>query len=161
MNIRDIARLANVTPGTVSKVLNNYPDISEATRQHVLQIIKENQYTTKNGGRKFKQAVTPRIGLVSENVYNWVSETMQNLLSERFHNADYTVLSFQDNYFSQNKNDNKVAFCNRHKNKELSKLRAASPNQHIISPYHPVNKRVKKRITPLIQLQQPQYRRKK
>ena len=42
MNIRDIARLANVTPGTVSKVLNNYPDISEATRQHVLQIIKEN-----------------------------------------------------------------------------------------------------------------------
>ena len=25
MNIRDIARLANVTPGTVSKVLNNYP----------------------------------------------------------------------------------------------------------------------------------------
>ena len=105
MNIRDIARLANVTPGTVSKVLNNYPDISEATRQHVLQIIKENQYTTKNGGRKFKQAVTPRIGLVSENVYNWVSETMQNLLSERFHNADYTVLSFQDNYFSQNKNE--------------------------------------------------------
>ena len=67
MNIRDIARLANVTPGTVSKVLNNYPDISEATRQHVLQIIKENQYTTKNGGRKFKQAVTPRIGLVSDN----------------------------------------------------------------------------------------------
>ena len=57
MNIRDIARLANVTPGTVSKVLNNYPDISEATRQHVLQIIKENQYTTKNGGRKFKQAL--------------------------------------------------------------------------------------------------------
>ena len=107
MNIRDIARLANVTPGTVSKVLNNYPDISEATRQHVLQIIKENQYTTKNGGRKFKQAVTPRIGLVSENVYNWVSETMQNLLSVRFHNADYTVLSFQDNYFSQNK---KTAF---------------------------------------------------
>ena len=105
MNIRDIARLANVTPGTVSKVLNNYPDISEATRQHVLQIIKENQYTTKNGGRKFKQAVTPRIGLVSENVYNWVSETMQNLLSVRFHNADYTVLSFQDNYFSQNKNE--------------------------------------------------------
>mgnify|MGYP003270123618 FL=1 len=95
MNIRDIARLANVTPGTVSKVLNNYPDISEATRQHVLQIIKENQYTTKKGGRKFKQAVTPRIGLVSENVYNWVSETMQNLLSERFHNADYTVYPFR------------------------------------------------------------------
>ena len=39
MNIRDIARLANVTPGTVSKVLNNYPDISEATRQNILKKI--------------------------------------------------------------------------------------------------------------------------
>ena len=48
MNIRDIARLANVTPGTVSKVLNNYPDISEATRQNILKIIEENQYTPRN-----------------------------------------------------------------------------------------------------------------
>lgn len=50
MNIRDIARLAGVTPGTVSKVLNNYPDISTATRQHVLQIITENQYDPRPSG---------------------------------------------------------------------------------------------------------------
>lgn len=76
MNIRDIARLANVTPGTVSKVLNNYPDISEATRQHVLQIIKENQYTTKNGRAESSNRLLHHVlDLVSENVYNWVSET--------------------------------------------------------------------------------------
>ena len=51
MNIRDIARLANVTPGTVSKVLNNYPDISETTRQHVLQIIAESKYAPNNSAR--------------------------------------------------------------------------------------------------------------
>ena len=38
MNIREIARLADVTPGTVSKVLNNYSDVGEATRKHVLEI---------------------------------------------------------------------------------------------------------------------------
>lgn len=52
MNIRDIARLANVTPGTVSKVLNNYPDISEATRQHVLQIIKRESVHHKKRRQK-------------------------------------------------------------------------------------------------------------
>ena len=41
MNIREIARIADVTPGTVSKVLNNYPDVGEATRKHVLEIIEE------------------------------------------------------------------------------------------------------------------------
>ena len=34
MNIREIARIADVTPGTVSKVMNNYPDVGEATRKH-------------------------------------------------------------------------------------------------------------------------------
>ena len=57
MNIRDIARLANVTPGTVSKVLNNYPDISEATRQNILKIIEENQYTPRNSARLDRKSV--------------------------------------------------------------------------------------------------------
>ena len=57
MNIRDIARLANVTPGTVSKVLNNYPDISENTRRHVMKIIEENQYIPRNSARSLKLAV--------------------------------------------------------------------------------------------------------
>ena len=63
MNIRDIARLADVTPGTVSKVLNNYPDVGEATRQHVLKIIAENQYEPKGRGKK-AEALPPRIGMV-------------------------------------------------------------------------------------------------
>ena len=52
MNIRDIARLAEVTPGTVSKVLNNYPDIGEATRQHVLKIIEENHFEPRGWQKK-------------------------------------------------------------------------------------------------------------
>ena len=71
MNIRDIARLANVTPGTVSKVLNDYPDISEATKQHVLKIIKENEYTPVINTRQNRLAATAtEIGLIVEGVYN-------------------------------------------------------------------------------------------
>ena len=40
MNIRDIAKLAGVSASTVSKVMNGKDkDISEATKQKVLQII--------------------------------------------------------------------------------------------------------------------------
>lgn len=46
MNIYDIALLANVSVSTVSKILNNKDgDISETTKQRVLQVIKEYQYT--------------------------------------------------------------------------------------------------------------------
>lgn len=44
LNIKTIAKLAGVSISTVSKVINNYPDVSEATRQHVLRIMEENGF---------------------------------------------------------------------------------------------------------------------
>lgn len=106
MNIRDIARLANVTPGTVSKVLNNYPDISEATRQAVLKIIKEYKYIPNSNARMLKLATkVPVIGLVVESVFNSVYNEIEEMLSIRLHNAEYTILSFYDNFFVQDKSE--------------------------------------------------------
>lgn len=42
--IRDIARIAGVSVATVSKVINNYPDISERTKQKVLEVMKREGY---------------------------------------------------------------------------------------------------------------------
>lgn len=118
MNIRDIARLANVTPGTVSKVLNNYPDISEATRQNILKIIEENQYTPRNSARFLKLTTQiPQIGLAMEGICDWLHQSMARALSIRFHNADYTIMSFNDNYYSQDKTEKfqeLLAYINGH-----------------------------------------------
>lgn len=102
MNIRDIARLADVSPGTVSKVLNNYPDISEATRRRVLQIIQENQYDSRSNPRSPKSG-NSAVGLVIEGVYNGIYNVLEDLLSTRIHNSGCTLISFHDNYFSQDK----------------------------------------------------------
>ena len=104
MNIRDIARLADVTPGTVSKVLNNYPDISEATKQHVLRIIAENQYDPKAKSRAPKSnSENNRVGLVVEGVYNGLYSILNQTLATRLHNAGYTIISFHDNFYIQDK----------------------------------------------------------
>jgi LacI family transcriptional regulator len=42
--IRDVARLANVSVATVSRILNDKPDVSEETRQKVLSVIEELGY---------------------------------------------------------------------------------------------------------------------
>ena len=106
MNIRDIARIADVTPGTVSKVLNNYPDVGEATRQHVLKIIEQYQYDPKEKARaRKKEQEHPKIGLVVESVYNPLYSHMEDLLSIYIHNAGYIISSFHDNYFVQDKTE--------------------------------------------------------
>jgi DNA-binding LacI/PurR family transcriptional regulator len=44
VKIDDVARAANVSVSTVSRALNNRPDVAEKTRQHVLQVIAELGY---------------------------------------------------------------------------------------------------------------------
>lgn len=44
-NIKEIARLANVSVSTVSRVLNHHPYVSEEKRKLVHQVIKELDYT--------------------------------------------------------------------------------------------------------------------
>src|SRR5689334_19888325 len=43
-NIRDVARAANVSVATVSRILNDKPDVSRETRQKVLDVIDELGY---------------------------------------------------------------------------------------------------------------------
>ncbi|NMD38387.1 MAG: LacI family transcriptional regulator [Christensenellaceae bacterium] len=44
MTIREIARLAGVSPSAVSIAINNGKGISDETRRHILQVVKENNY---------------------------------------------------------------------------------------------------------------------
>ena len=104
MNIRDIARIAKVTPGTVSKVLNNYPEISESTRQHVMQVIEANQYdpaANLRGGRS--SPANTRVGIFLESVFNPLYSYMEHIFSRHVYNAGYTIFAFHDNFYRQDK----------------------------------------------------------
>ena len=52
LTITDIARMANVSPSTVSFVLNNRPGIREETRKHVKAIIEQTGYTPNAHSRR-------------------------------------------------------------------------------------------------------------
>ena len=55
MNIRDIAKISGVGVSTVSRVLNNHPDVKESTRENVLRVIKESNYVPNNSARLMKK----------------------------------------------------------------------------------------------------------
>ncbi len=45
MNIYDIAKLSGVSIATVSRVVNGSPRVSEKTKEKVLAVMKEHDYT--------------------------------------------------------------------------------------------------------------------
>lgn len=62
--IRDVARVANVGVGTVSRVLNNSPAVREETRQKVLAVIDELDYTPNPIARRLSTGQTLTIGVI-------------------------------------------------------------------------------------------------
>jgi DNA-binding LacI/PurR family transcriptional regulator len=51
VTIEDVAKRANVSKGTVSAVLNGKNTVKAATRDHVLEVIKELNYRPRTRGR--------------------------------------------------------------------------------------------------------------
>ncbi|GCE50168.1 LacI family transcriptional regulator [Thermosporothrix hazakensis] len=64
LTIEDIARLAGVSRSTVSRVLNNHPNVRSGVREHVLNIINENGYTPQAAARHLVTQRTRIIGVV-------------------------------------------------------------------------------------------------
>ncbi|MBP8000009.1 MAG: LacI family DNA-binding transcriptional regulator [Chloroflexi bacterium] len=63
--IRDVAKHAGVGVGTVSRVLNENPDVSDATRQKVLAAIAELNFSPSLVARRLSLRKTSTIGIIA------------------------------------------------------------------------------------------------
>lgn len=64
VTIKDVAKHAGVSIGTVSRALNNYTDISPKTKERILQIVNELGYTTNLIGRGLSSKEPSYIGVI-------------------------------------------------------------------------------------------------
>ncbi|MBF0840749.1 MULTISPECIES: LacI family DNA-binding transcriptional regulator [Mammaliicoccus] len=94
ISIYDVAKLANVSQSTVSRVLNNYPYIKPETKQKVLNAIKELGFSPNEIARGLANNKTNTIGLIIENISNsFYSETAHIILREaRKYNYEVIII---------------------------------------------------------------------
>jgi LacI family transcriptional regulator len=64
VTIRDIARKLNLSVGAVSRALDGYPDISEETRQRVIQAARELGYVPNLAARQLRRKKADAIGYI-------------------------------------------------------------------------------------------------
>lgn len=63
--VREVARLAGVSTQTVSRVINNYPNIRPETRMRVLEAMRALDYRVNNAARALGTASTRTIGVIA------------------------------------------------------------------------------------------------
>ncbi|EJT6150383.1 TPA: LacI family DNA-binding transcriptional regulator [Clostridium perfringens] len=110
MNIKDIARLAGVGVSTVSRVINDHPDVKDETREKILKIIKESNYIPNNSARILKKNNTNNIGVLVKGVFNPFFSEMINIIGNRINEAGYTMILQQNDYATEDDVDNLIAF---------------------------------------------------
>ncbi len=95
MTIKDIARLSGVSVSTVSRVLNNRPDVSEESRRRVRSIIENANYIPNNTARDLVKTKSDAIGLVVRGVSNPFYIDVITAIEEKIEQAGYTMVMRQ------------------------------------------------------------------
>lgn len=95
MTIKDIAKLAGVSVSTVSRVLNDHPDVSEENRQHVLSVIQQYNYIPNNSARSLVKTTSDSIGLIVRGISNPFYADIIHAVEERVNARGYTMVMQQ------------------------------------------------------------------
>ena len=64
VTIKDLSKKLGVSPATISKALNGYPDISQDTAERIRQAAKEMHYTPNIAARQLKTNTSHNIGVL-------------------------------------------------------------------------------------------------
>ena len=92
-NIRQVATLAGVSHMTVSRVLNDSASIAPATRERVLDAMRQLNYTPNSAARALASRKTNRIGVVVDSVIEFGPRSTLRAIEDAAHDRGYTVSS--------------------------------------------------------------------
>ena len=95
MTIKDIARQCGVSVSTVSRVLNNHPDVSEANRVKVLEAVRAQHYVPNNSARDLVRPQSDAVGLVVRGVGNPFFTGVIQAIESAIGEAGYTTVLHQ------------------------------------------------------------------
>ena len=90
-NIRQVAALAGVSHQTVSRVLNDHPNIRPATRARVLEAIEQLNYRPNSAARTLATSRTYRIGVLVDSAVEYGPNSTLRGVESATRNTGYSV----------------------------------------------------------------------
>jgi LacI family transcriptional regulator len=92
ITIKDVARLCGVGVSTVSRAINNHPDINEETKSKIMEVIKENNYIPNNSARNLKRSNSRTIAVLIKGISNPFFSKMIKILDREIQSKKYSFL---------------------------------------------------------------------
>jgi LacI family repressor for deo operon, udp, cdd, tsx, nupC, and nupG len=90
--IKDIARICGVAVSTVSRAINNHPDINEETKNQIMQAIKDYNYIPNNSARNLKRSESNTIAVLIKGISNPFFNNMLKVFENEIQKRKYSFL---------------------------------------------------------------------
>lgn len=105
MTIKDIAKEAGYAVGTVSRVLNNHPDVSPEAKQRVLAVVAAHNFTPNSNAKHLKQQGNQGVAVIVKGTRNvlfaGILELAQTEIRRRGYPSFVTYIDEEDNEVEQ------------------------------------------------------------
>lgn len=95
MTIKDVAKYSGVSITTISRVLNNHPDVKEEVRARVWEAINELHYVPNSSARDLGKTQTDTIGVVVRGVGNPFLNSVLHAIEKTVAKAQFTLVMHQ------------------------------------------------------------------
>ena len=92
LTIKDVARICNVSVSTVSRAINDSPDISSETREKIMKVIKENYYVPNNNARNLKISELNTIAVLIKGIDNSFFWPIISTIEKEIQKRKYTFI---------------------------------------------------------------------
>jgi LacI family transcriptional regulator len=94
ISIKDIARLAEVSPSTVSRVLNDKEYVKTAIREKVMRIVAETGYVQNHAARSMVLQRTFTVGIVIPDTFNMFQRQLFAVIEHHLEQRGYRTMFF-------------------------------------------------------------------
>lgn len=105
MTIKDIATLSGYAVGTVSRVLNGSPNVSEEARNKIMAVVEEHHFVLNNNAKHLKQQSSSGIAIIIKGSQNMlfasIVEQLQGLIREKGFACLIYYIDEEDNELEQ------------------------------------------------------------
>ncbi len=95
VTIKDIARICGVGVSTVSRAINNHPDINEATKKQVMETIARYNYVPNNSARNLKRQESRTIAVLIKGISNPFFQSMIKVFEKEIQRKKYIFFLHQ------------------------------------------------------------------
>ncbi len=110
ITIKDLAKLLDVNPSTVSRALKDHPDISPAMRAKVKEVASQLGYTSNWQAISFRKRRSRLIGLIIPDMNMYFFPPVIKAIERRVRQEGYNLVVLHSNNRLQGEKDN-VAIC--------------------------------------------------